>query len=103
MPKKVITSQVVLDAIAKGLPEFFPRAAVTKLTNGLLSSKTLTNLNHHKQGPTPHYVGRKAVYMRDEFMEWLTDYYGGMNVYHDGTCLRVHSRSEEEDGVGEGS
>lgn len=103
MPKKVVPSQAVLEAIEKNLPEFFPRAAVTKLTNGLLSSKTLTNMNHHKKGPVVHYMGRKAVYMRNEFMEWLTEYYGGMNVYHDGTCLRVHSCAEAEDGTGEGS
>lgn len=103
MTEKGRPSQQLLDTVAKSLPEYFPRNALSRLTNGLLSSKTLTNLNHNGKGPPVHYMARKAVYLREEFVPWMTEYYGGMNVYHDGTCLRVHRSKETADGLGEES
>lgn len=60
------------------LPLFFPRADLYKLTNGVIGSTRMANLNHSNQGPPRHFVGRKVFYVKSEFLAWLDEYFGGM-------------------------
>lgn len=60
------------------LPPYFCRADVDKVTNGIVSSKTLANLASSNAGPTAHYMGRKCVYIKDEFLEWFYKYYSNI-------------------------
>jgi len=60
------------DKLTKELPPLIPRADVRKLL-GVISRKTLSNLDSLGQGPPSRHVGRLVVYPRDEFVEWLKE------------------------------
>lgn len=44
--------------LEKNLPPLFPRASIKELTNGIISYRTMTNLDFKKMGP-PYRKGRK--------------------------------------------
>ena len=74
-------SEEILAVMEQELPTYFPRAELDKLTHGLLMGRTMHDLNSKGRGPKVHYMGRKACYMRNEFIDWLREYYGGMSDY----------------------
>ena len=61
----------ILAVLEEALPEFFLRADVTTLTNGLCKTTTLAKLNGQGEGPTPHRTGKKVVYLKKEFLAWF--------------------------------
>lgn len=84
------------------LPSYFPRSEADKFTHGLIKSATLANLEKAKCGPPIVYVGKKACYLKDEFVKWIREYYGNMtldNNYarketaHDGTAEPIETDS----------
>lgn len=75
---KALISDEIINLMERELPSYFPRKEIDKLTHGLMKAVTLSNLEAAKIGPPVHYMGRKACYVRTEFIEWLKQYYGGM-------------------------
>jgi len=53
------------------LPPFISRDHVEKLLGGIISSKTLANLDSEGKGPKRMRMGRKIVYMTEDLLEWL--------------------------------
>lgn len=54
------------------LPEVFPRERVGELLSGIISPKTLANLDCEGRGPQGRIrIGRKICYQRGPFVEWL--------------------------------
>lgn len=71
-------SRELLDRIASGLPDYFPRADVGKWTNGLFSAGYLENLAVEGRGPKACFIGKKCVITKEAFMEWIErTYYQG--------------------------
>ena len=58
------------DLIPK-LPPVISRDHVEKLLGGIISSKTLANLDSLGKGPKRMRVGRKVAYLTEDLLEWL--------------------------------
>jgi len=57
--------------LAKELPPLIARDHVEKLLGGIISSKTLANLDSLGEGPKRLRVGRKVAYLTEDLLEWL--------------------------------
>ena len=58
------------DLIPK-LPPLISRDHVEKLLGGVISSKTLANLDSLGEGPKRMRIGRKVAYLTEDLLEWL--------------------------------
>lgn len=64
-------------ALLDSLPPLVARERVEELTGGLVSSKTLSNMDGRGLGPEEAYrVGRKIAYKRESLVEWMIERYG---------------------------
>ena len=53
------------------LPPLISRDHVEKLLGGVISSKSLANLDSLGEGPKRMRIGRKVVYKTEDLLEWL--------------------------------
>jgi predicted DNA-binding transcriptional regulator AlpA len=53
------------------LPPIISRDKVEKLLGGIISSKTLANLDSLGIGPKRMRIGRKVAYLTEDLLEWL--------------------------------
>jgi len=61
-----------LITLEKELPPVFSRQVASKLTGGLVSVKTLSNLDSLDRGPSRKVkIGAKVGYERANFIQWL--------------------------------
>lgn len=67
MPKPYID----LSTLYRTLPPAFSRQEASKLFCGLYTSGSLANLDSQGKGPKTIKLGRKVVYIREDFIEWL--------------------------------
>jgi hypothetical protein len=59
-------------SLASSLPAVFTRETASKCMGGILSAKTLTNLDVAGNGPSVRVrIGNKVAYERDNFILWL--------------------------------
>ena len=71
--KTHITSDL-FSQLKEELPVAFGRTAVDQLLPGIISSKTLANLDSLGRGPKNRYTqGRKVFYRREEFIDFLME------------------------------
>lgn len=61
----------LLEKLTKALPPVFGRPAVTALFPGIITSKTLANLDSSGDGPPRYQTGGRVFYEREEFLTWL--------------------------------
>ena len=59
------------DKLHAALPPFFPRRVVEEVLGGCLSVGTLANLDSKGDGPPRHRMGKKVLYERDSFVQWI--------------------------------
>jgi hypothetical protein len=68
----VNTKENFIAEIKQALPPVFARDAVGRLTGGLISPRTLANLDSLGRGPRHRVrVGKKVAYSREAFIEWI--------------------------------
>lgn len=61
-----------IDELRKELPPIFTRQTASKMIGGIFSPKTLSNLDAAGKGPaSKQHIGKKAVYFKEDFLEWL--------------------------------
>jgi hypothetical protein len=73
--------KTVLDALEKRLPEVFGRSAVNELMPGIITDKTLANLEYLNQGPPLLKIGfKKVVYEKRTFLEWFAGWIKAKNI-----------------------
>jgi hypothetical protein len=54
-------------------PEVFTRKTAELLTGGGVNARTLANLDSQGKGPPKRFrLGRKTMYRRDPFLDWLS-------------------------------
>jgi len=54
------------------LPPVFTRETASKMIGGIFAPRTLSNLDAEGKGPSKkRHVGKKVVYERDDFVDWL--------------------------------
>jgi hypothetical protein len=67
-----IASPEFYNAIETALPPVFTRQTASHVMGGLISAKTLSNLDALGQGPpVKAKIGHKVAYERESFMQWL--------------------------------
>ena len=71
----------LITTLRKELPPTFARQTVKQWLKGYLSPGHLANLNSKGIGPKFIYVGKRAVYERDEFLAWFEGYIGSQSTY----------------------
>jgi predicted DNA-binding transcriptional regulator AlpA len=57
--------------LAKELPPIIARDHVEKLLGGVISAKTLANLDSIGTGPKRMRIGRKVAYRTEDLLDWL--------------------------------
>ncbi|WP_457756064.1 hypothetical protein [Thermodesulfatator indicus] len=60
--------------LLRELPPLFARKEVEKLLPGVISRRTLENLDSMGRGPKGIGNGKKILYVREEFVAWLINY-----------------------------
>ena len=65
------TTIELIENFVKELPVFVPRKEVGELLNGIISPKTLANLDSLGEGPDRFKLNGKVFYPRDSFVQWL--------------------------------
>lgn len=93
--KRKTISPEIIELLERELPSWFTRKTAVEKLNGVFSYSTLTNYEYRKIGPPIHYMGVNACYMKDTFIQWLKDYFGGMSVEFDGFSRRVRRNKKE--------
>jgi predicted DNA-binding transcriptional regulator AlpA len=63
--------QIDLSNLIPKLPPIISRDHVEELLGGVISSKTLANLDSLGEGPKRMRVGRKVAYLTEDLLEWL--------------------------------
>jgi len=60
-----------LDNLRANLPPIISRDHVSELLGGVISSKTLANLDSEGKGPKRMRIGRKVAYLTEDLLEWM--------------------------------
>lgn len=60
-----------LQQLRETLPPVFARTQVDKLLPGILTGKTLANMQSMGIGPVSFKIGSKTCFQRDLFIDWL--------------------------------
>jgi len=60
-----------IEHLRKTLPCFIKRKNISNLLFGIISSKTLANMDSSGEGPPRMKSGRDVFYHRDLFLAWL--------------------------------
>ncbi len=101
--KQTVISLEIIELLEKELPSWFTRRMAVDKLNGIFSYSTLTNYEYRKVGPPVHYMGGRACYVKESFIDWLKTYLGGMHVEFDGFSRRIRRNKSTEVATGEGS
>ena len=62
----------LLEQFAKEFPPIIARTEVGRLTGGLISPRTMANLDSKRLGPRKIKFGKKVAYSRDSFILFLS-------------------------------
>ena len=62
---------MVFAELAEKLPPIISRDHVERLLGGVISSKSLANLDSLGKGPTRMRIGRKIAYRTEDLLDWL--------------------------------
>lgn len=99
---KQLCDEKIVEILKEKLPDYFPRSKVEELTGGLFKPGTMAVLDREGKGPPPHRMGRRRVYIKEEFLEWLVAHFSAMEVYTSATnCRAVRCREGGKIGSGE--
>lgn len=65
-------SSGLLERLREELPPTFSRQYVCSKLGGLMTPKTLSNLDAKGEGPSARiFIGRHVGYVREDFLDWL--------------------------------
>ncbi len=65
-------NQEIFEHLRENLPPIISRDHVSQILGGVISAKTLANLDSEGKGPKKRIrVGRKVAYLTDDFLKWL--------------------------------
>jgi hypothetical protein len=65
----------IFTKIGQSLPPVFTRDVAVKSLGGLIQAKTLSNIDNRGEGPMSKVrVGKKVLYEREDFIDWLKKY-----------------------------
>lgn len=95
-------SPEIMEFLEQSLPEFIIRAQLEQQTGGLFTAAQMISLHGKRIGPRVLSLGDRAVYKKEEFLEWVKSYYGGIG-HGDNHRIsgEVRTGSTGEIGIGE--
>ena len=64
-------NQGIFENVRETLPPIISRDHVSEILGGVISTKTLANLDSEGKGPKRMRIGRKIVYRTEDLLEWL--------------------------------
>ena len=64
-------TSVFIESLRKELPPVFTRRVASQMTGGFLSIGALANLDSKGQGPVSAKAGKRILYEKEAFLEWL--------------------------------
>ena len=67
----MLNTNEIIVLLRKTLPLVFSRKIVERALGGIISARTLANLDSKKRGPPKKYISNTVVYERDSFLFWL--------------------------------
>lgn len=68
-------AELFFSRLESSLPPVFTREEAARHMGGLLSAKTLNNIDYRGEGPEVRVrVGKKVGYERETFVQWLRQY-----------------------------
>lgn len=68
----LISIEKIFDNLSRTAPEILTRQKITELTGGLISSKTLANLDSENDGIQPRLrIGKKVCYPKEAVILFL--------------------------------
>lgn len=68
-------AELFFTRLESSLPPVFTREEAARHMGGLLSAKTLNNIDYRGEGPEVRVrVGKKVGYERETFVQWLRQY-----------------------------
>ena len=103
MEKHMAMDKEVLDTLAETLPPLFTRAYLEENSGGMFTKQTLSFYARDPRWPQPRYLGRRVIIKREEFINFLEAYYGGMLAEREGHYIRLRKGTGAETGTGEES
>lgn len=62
---------ILIEKLRETLPLAFGRTEIERLLPGVISSKTLANYSSMGNGPNSYRLGRKVIYEKEDFLNWL--------------------------------
>ena len=71
--KSTIDTENFINAMEQALPPIFARHSLTKLSGGLINSRTICNKMSRGEGPPGIRIGRKVGFTRNSFISWLRE------------------------------
>ncbi len=71
LPFKCVGSPTFIKTLEESLPAVFSRQIASKAIGGLISPKTLSNLDSLGEGPPKIKIGSKVGYEKTSFINWL--------------------------------
>lgn len=72
-------TDVFFTSLEKTLPPVFTRTEAAKHLGGILSARTLNNIDWRGEGPEVRVrIGKKVGYERASFMQWLRQYHNNV-------------------------
>ncbi len=69
--RQSLGTESFFQALEQNLPPVFTRKTASEMTGGIISPKTLSNLNAMGKGPPKVKTGSKVAYERATFVQWL--------------------------------
>lgn len=72
MLKKGVTNDDFFKGLEEALPPIFTRKTASRMTGGMFTARTLSNLDAAGKGPASKVrVGKNVIYERQDFIDWL--------------------------------
>lgn len=69
-----MSKTTILSKLQSELPPIVGRRELFKLTGGVISQRTMANLDSQGKGPKGRVkIGRLTAYERDSFVSWLSE------------------------------
>lgn len=75
--------KLIIETLDEMLPPLFRRAEIATLTNGLFTANTLKTLPKNVPHPKGTQLGKYLIYRKQDFLNWVEEYYGNFVEYSD--------------------
>ncbi len=73
--ENILDKEDFYSSLEQNLPAFFTRRESVKHLGGLFTAKSLSNIDSANNGAPKQLMGKKIVYEKYSFIQWLRNYF----------------------------